>query len=583
MEYSNIPSARNLVLTFKTRNVKHIVISPGSRNAPLTLSFANDPFFECFSIVDERSAAFFAMGIAQQKREPVAVVCTSGSALLNYYPAVAEAFYSAIPLIVVSADRPPYKIDIGDGQTIRQDLVFDRHIGYSTNLKLDISHAAETIKEFRPKFLEGAQEEVESFNKSEVDRAIWVARDQQVPVHINIPFEEPLYGRIQYDKPLEKDRFSNIQRTTKAPLELAEARTAWATAKRKMVLVGVNSPDTITSTLLEILAGDTSVLVFTETTSNLHHTNFFPSIDSIIFPIEKAKNSEKLFNALQADILLTFGGLIVSKKVKAFLRKYKPKQHWHVSQGKAYDTYFALSKHFKTDANSFLKGLLPGSRAVKGDYRALWDEHKQRYLARRKDYLKIIPFSDFKAFDRILATIPEGYRLQLSNSSTVRYAQLFDIPSSVAVFCNRGTSGIDGSTSTAVGAAYHSNTPTVLITGDLSFFYDSNALWNSYVRSDFRILLINNSGGGIFRILPGFDGSALFSKYFETTHQLTAAPICEQFGLQYSAVHNQYELEDALNGFYQQASKAKVLEIFTPREANNKILLDYFDFISSDN
>ena len=133
--YSDIPSAQTLVLYFQSVGIKNIVISPGSRNAPLTLSFTKNPFFKCFSIVDERCAGFFALGMAQQLNEPVAVVCTSGSALLNYYPAVAEAFYSDIPLIVVSADRPNHKIDIGDGQTIRQDNVFKRHIGYSANLK----------------------------------------------------------------------------------------------------------------------------------------------------------------------------------------------------------------------------------------------------------------------------------------------------------------------------------------------------------------------------------------------------------------------------------------------------------------
>ena len=165
MKYSNIPAAQLLVLSFKAAGIKDIIISPGSRNAPLTLSFTSDPFFNCFSIVDERCAAFFGLGIAQLKNQPVAVVCTSGSALLNYYPAVAEAFYSHIPLVVVSADRPPYKIDVGDGQTIRQDHVFARHIGYSANLKMDVSHAKERLSFYAPTYLENPQESIEKENQ----------------------------------------------------------------------------------------------------------------------------------------------------------------------------------------------------------------------------------------------------------------------------------------------------------------------------------------------------------------------------------------------------------------------------------
>ena len=295
------------MLSCKANGIKHIVISPGSRNAPLTLGFTNDSFFHCFSIVDERSAAFFAMGIAQQLGAPVAVVCTSGSALLNYHPAVAEAFYSDIPLVVISADRPPYKIDIGDGQTIRQDFVFERHIGYSANLKLDVSHAVAKIEAFDPFLLETTQEEVEHFNQKEVENALHIARTKKLPVHINIPFEEPLYGLVD-----AISQGNEVATKTVAPEKLAaellsEAHVIWARSKRKMVLVGVNPPNKIAQEYLEILANDPSTLVFTETTSNLHHPNFFPSIDSIIFPIEKSEDSHSLFSALQPDILLTIG------------------------------------------------------------------------------------------------------------------------------------------------------------------------------------------------------------------------------------------------------------------------------------
>ena len=191
MKYSSIPVAQTIIAHCKAKGIQYIVISPGSRNAPLIIGFSEDPFFKCFSIVDERSAAFFALGIAQNQREPVAVVCTSGSALLNYYPAVAEAFYSNIPLVVISADRPIYKIDVGDGQTIRQDNVFHRHIGYSANLKQDVTHASDRIERYAPSYLSNdmnkEQQKVQAFNDHELNIAFETAITMGLPVHVNVP------------------------------------------------------------------------------------------------------------------------------------------------------------------------------------------------------------------------------------------------------------------------------------------------------------------------------------------------------------------------------------------------------------
>ncbi|MGX1930422.1 2-succinyl-5-enolpyruvyl-6-hydroxy-3-cyclohexene-1-carboxylic-acid synthase [Flagellimonas sp. 2504JD4-2] len=578
MTYSNIPSAQTLVLYFKTRGIQNIVISPGSRNAPLTLSFTKNPYFNCFSIVDERSAGFFALGMAQQLREPVAVVCTSGSALLNYYPAVAEAFYSDIPLVVVSADRPSYKIDVGDGQTIRQKNVFEKHIAYNASLEQDVSHAGDTIAEFAPDYLAKSQDEIQRRNEREIDRALHTAIANRAPVHINIPFEEPLYGITTASEIEAPQSPENVDQEVNG-IDWEKIKTVWNSSKRKMVLVGVNHPNTIDDKTLEQLAADESVLVFTETTSNVHHPNFFPSIDSIVAPIEKSENKAALFSELQPDVLVTFGGLIVSKKIKAFLRKYKPKTHWHVDQKKAYDTFFGLSDHIKVDPNMFFENI-HDSTSTKSEYREHWSRVKNRYEEKRQEYLEQIPFSDFKAFDCLQRSIPNAYQVHLANSSTVRYTQLFAMHSSLEVFCNRGTSGIDGSTSTAVGGSVHNTKPTLLITGDLSFFYDSNGLWNDYIRSDFRIVLINNSGGGIFRILPGKEDSKEFSTFFETNHELNAEHLSKMFGFQYISVENETSLKEELVDFYDASERPKIMEVFTPRLENDRILLEYFDFIS---
>ena len=206
MKHSSIPSAQLVVQHCKAKKLQNIVISPGSRNAPLIIGFTEDPYFTCYSIVDERSAAFFALGIAQQLKEPVALVCTSGSALLNYYPAIAEAFYSGIPIVAITADRPVYKIDVGDGQTIRQDHVFDRHIGYSANLRQDVTHSLARVQKYASQWLkegtaEENQSEIKQFNDSELNKALNVAVQVKLPVHINVPFEEPLYDTV--DQPTE--------------------------------------------------------------------------------------------------------------------------------------------------------------------------------------------------------------------------------------------------------------------------------------------------------------------------------------------------------------------------------------------
>jgi 2-succinyl-5-enolpyruvyl-6-hydroxy-3-cyclohexene-1-carboxylate synthase len=547
MKLPKNPLAQTVVQLCKAKGIKHIVISPGSRNAPLTIGFTNHSYFKCYSIVDERCAAFFALGIAQQIQEPVALVCTSGSALLNYYPAIAEAFYSDIPLVVLSADRPKHLVDIGDGQTINQETVFANNILYSANLK----------------------ENEQQANDVDINNALNTAVLQSGPVHINVPFSEPLYDRI--------DEFSVFSKSVEATEkiksieDLSDYRSLWDNAKRKLVLVGVNAPNIVEQKYLDLLANDESVIVFTETTSNLHHDNFFPSIDKIIATLEDDE-----FKQLQPEIVLTFGGMVVSKKVKAFLRDYMPKHHWHIDTKKANDTFFCLSKHFKYSVNHFFESFFKSYKSAQSNYQNYWQNVRDTRAKRHEVYINTIPYSDLKVFDVVLKTLPNNCMLQLGNSSTVRYSQLFDVNKILKIFCNRGTSGIDGSTSTAIGAASVSKTQTVFITGDLSFFYDSNALWNNYIPSNFRIIVINNGGGGIFRILPGHKNTDNFDTYFETKHRLSAKQLCEMYGFEYIEAKNFEEIETQTLSFYKKSFQPKLLEIFTPRKVNDEVLLNYF-------
>ena len=549
MIYPKIPLAQSIIQICLAKGITDIVISPGSRNAPLTIGFASNPDFKCYSIADERCAAFFALGIAQQIQRPVAVVCTSGSALLNYYPAVAEAFYSQVPLIVISADRPQSKIDIGDGQTIRQENVFANHSLYNANLT----------------------EEASKTNDHKINEAIDAAFYKKGPVHINAPFEEPLYETVsELSVDAMVHHFAGLNPI--APVEdLTDFAAIWNQSAKKLVLVGNNNPNLISEATIEAFANDESVVVMTETTSNLHHPGFISNIDTIITPF-----TNEDFEDFCPDILVTFGGMIVSKRIKAFLRKYKPKQHWHIDPLRAYDTFGVLTKHFEVSPAAFFERFLPLTTRIKSDYFAKMNQIKTIRKEKQANFITKVPFSDFMVFDAVIKSLPKDSQLQISNSSAIRYAQLMEIDPSIEVFCNRGTSGIDGSTSTAIGAAVANNKPTVFISGDVSFLYDSNALWNNYIPDNFKIILINNGGGGIFRILPGHQETAVFNTFFETTHHLTAEHLAKMYGFKYLTATNEVTVKKALEELYDQNTEPTILEIFTPTLENDAVLKQFF-------
>lgn len=546
MTVPQIPLAQSILQIFKAKNIKHIVISPGSRNAPLTIGFTSDSFFQCYSIADERSAAFFALGIAQQFKEPVAVVCTSGSAVLNFYPAVAEAFYSQIPLVVVSADRPANKIDIGDGQTIRQVNVLSNHTAFNANLN-----------------------EIASVdNDLLIQSAIENATEKKLPVHINVPFEEPLYQTQENYSYVPK--IVNLAKEKSLDEVTEEQKAIWNNSQKKLIVVGTQFPNALTQESIEAIANDPSILVLTEITSNLHHPHFIKNIDTLITSF-----NEQDYVDFQPDLLITFGGMIVSKRIKALLRKYSTTQHWHVDPLRAYDTFGILTQHIKTTPEFFVQSVIKTINDTT-DYQSRYQSVLKQKLEKHRLFLKKSPFSDLKVFELLSQYVPENSQLHISNSAGIRYAMLYDFDPSVNVFCNRGTSGIDGSTSTAVGAATTTDKITTLITGDVSFFYDSNALWNSYLSKNLKIIIVNNGGGGIFRILPGHQENKIFNTYFETEHQLTARYLASMFGLDYIEARTIEEAEKGLKKIYSEHQKPVILELFTPTKENEKIQKEYF-------
>jgi 2-succinyl-5-enolpyruvyl-6-hydroxy-3-cyclohexene-1-carboxylate synthase len=581
IKYPEIPIAQTIVQFCEMKGIQHIVICAGSRNAPLTNGFVENPFFETYSIVDERSAAFFAMGMAQQLNCPTAVVCTSGSALLNFYPAVAEAFYSNIPFVIISADRMPHQIDIGDGQTIQQKGAFEPHLVDFAYLSPDVNHATDILLqnpnqklipiEATQNIIESLQKEIQKDNEKNINSVLNNAIQKSGPVHLNVPMEEPLYGMTT--SPIDVSQ-NSVPNFSFSKLDFKTFKKQWQKAEKKMVLVGVNHPKKVDQQWLDLIADDPSVILMTETTSNLGSPNAINSIDTLIAPLENGNTD--FFNTLKPQILLTFGGMVISKKIKKLLRDFSPKDHWHVDPFRAYDTYYCLTQHFPISVNSFFSQLFEGYQVPQSNYKSLiLDQYLvQRHLG--NSYLRQIPFSDLKAFETIFSNLPKQLHLQLANSSTVRYAQLFEMPQLAEVFCNRGTSGIDGTTATAVGASLINQSPSLLLTGDLSFFYDVNGLWNDHIPSNFRVIVINNQGGGIFRILPGEKDSSKYDTYFETIHGRNARQISKAFGFQYKAAKSNMGLKWVLKSFFKPSRLPIILEIKTPRKINDTILLNYF-------
>lgn len=532
-----------------------VVCSPGSRNAPIVIAADEHPNLETLVIHDERVAAFYALGISLATGRPVGITCTSGSALLNYYPAVAEAYYQCVPLVVLSADRPEEWVNHGDGQTIVQKGVYTNHVQGELNVPEDINAEDPLVSE------------LESLLKNSVTG--WKG-----PVHINLPFNEPLYNTVEI--PDVKDSVLPVVESKLDRSELSELISDWKGANRIMVLVGQMEKDGYVETLINDLSTDPSICVLVENTSNISGQRISHCIDRSLNVIPMNSVDE-----YKPDLLITIGGAVISKRIKSFLRGVEGLKHYRIGYDfPEMDTYRNLTKHISS-APSDILNILKGDdlRKYDSNFGSKWKQLDFIVKDQQDEYLDQISFSDLKVFHYLNQFMPEGSNLHMSNSSVVRYCQLFDPIRAVNYYCNRGTSGIDGSTSTALGVAL--KTPqklNILVTGDVSFFYDSNALWTSHLNGNVRIILVNNSGGGIFRIIDGPANTSQLEKYFEAKHSHSAEFVCRAFDVEYISVEDERSFEEKLIKFLQDpgTDRPKLLEVKTDNLKNDKVLKKYF-------
>ena len=614
---------RHLAEICAALGVRRAVIAPGSRNTPLTLALTAQPEIACFPVTDERSAGFFALGMAQYSREPVVLVCTSGSAVLNFAPAVVEAYYQHLPLIVITADRPVEWVDQSDGQTIRQQNIFANYVKGSFQLPAEdapgavSTSGAGAISGFGAVpgsaalsgFGTGTVPSASSFSNRLVAQAIDTALQFPCgPVHINVPLNEPLYVEMPENTPPPR-----VIRTFPTEIhpskETADAFIAsWKNASKRMIVVGTGYRDESLNKLLNDLADTTETLVVAENLSNISGPAIVSTPDLFF-----ASLSEDEKSILKPDLLVTIGHSVVSKQLKTYLRSYQPAKHWQLQTELPYaDTYRALThivpvkgvrllklvlneqfshlssfaeidKHpelqVPTKAASFadtFSELLP---VESNTCRSLISAVSNRTATRSSAYIQQLPLSDIAVFRDLLPLIPAGWVVQLANSTPVRISQFFETRADLEYFCNRGTSGIDGSVATAAGSALASGLPTMLISGDLSFLYDSNGLWNSNFPPNLKIVVLNNEGANIFSMIGDQKVIERCQPFFDASHSVNLEALCKAYGIEYCFYSENQSVgtsaENEIINFMK--SENTVAQEFTRKNAFVNLLSDFLE------
>jgi 2-succinyl-5-enolpyruvyl-6-hydroxy-3-cyclohexene-1-carboxylate synthase len=533
--------------------VSFVVISPGSRNAPLIDAFSARFGEKCYSIVDERSAGYFALGLARNSKKPVVLVCTSGTAALNYGPALAEAYYQRIPLVAVTADRPARWIDQQDNQTIRQNGIYKQFIKQDFTLP-EVIRDEKSLKELH----------------ALIGLALSVAvSGSWGPVHINVPLGEPLYGELpEASQKINLKRSQTGGQTTGIPDDFF---SQFNLAKGICIIHGQDLPDRQQMMDIHALAEDHRVVFIAEDISNICSRSFIRNPELMLAHARKR-------NLVPPDLLIYSGGQLVSKKMKEFLRSYRIANTWRIGEDDYdIDTFSQQNKILRLPVCQVYRELTAHVRLSRESlFKSSWqeaDHHARKFFNDSVDHL---PFSDLSVVYRLLNSMPQTAILELGNSSPVRYSQLVPSTDCRKVYSNRGVSGIDGCLSAAVGTSLSSGELTIAVLGDLSFVYDSNALWNKKLPDNLRIVVLNNRGGGIFSLIDGPSGKPSFEDYFLAHHPVNLQKLAEAFNLNYFCVKNNRKLTDLLPDFFGKMGRAAVLEVFTERtnnlEAFNRIM-----------
>ena len=509
--YSNKENVNILTALLVAHGVKHAVCCPGSRNSPIVHNLNECPDITCYPVTDERSAGFYALGMSQCLQEPVAVCVTSGTALLNLTPAVAEAYYQHARLVVISADRPQAWIDQLDGQTLPQPDALGRFVRKAVSLS------------------EPHNDEERWYCNRLVNEALL---EKHVPVHINVPISEPLFDYSVTELPVE----------------------------RKIECLSADITNQTLSHICRMFMQSKRPLLIAGQPMN-------PGYDEAVCLIGDDES-------YVPELVLYIGGSIVSKRLKRFLRKAK--ETWVVNAtGEVTDTFMNLTRVIQGDAEVVADQIRFLLEQQPHPFIQKWETLLTKVRAHAADYQPAYSeMAAVKCFETQITIHSSLFTIHYANSTAIRLANIF---AQHSVFCNRGVNGIDGSLSTAAGFSVVSDENVFCVIGDLSFFYDQNALWNQNLRGNFRILLLNNGKGGIFNLLRGLEQSPARDQFVAAEHHTSAEGICQQNNVKYLKATNMEELQQSISTLLNiESSRPVLLEVFTDPAEDERVFKDYY-------
>ncbi len=549
--YSDNPLITNLLSLLKQFGIRKIVISPGSRHFSIIHSMESDPFFELFSVVDERSAAFFAVGLIQQSNEPVAVCCTSGTSVINYGSAVIEAFYQKLPLLLLTADRLPEFLGQMEDQMFRQGDTFQHFVKFNGQLK-QIKNA------FDEWFC----------NRIINEGLLALNHNGQGPVQLNIPIEN------HHLDTFSKTALPNVRKIDR--LFSYETDESWQNLAKKlqnkkvMIVWGQTHfiPKEVAAAFEKFVEAFNPVVL----TDNLSNYNGPNTLDDTFLLLRALKRSEK--SEFSPDIVITlYGNYVFNGEIKQLLRPLgKSVEHWMIgANGEIVDPFRRLTHIFEMPEQLFFNKLSAFSENSKSTYFDQWNEIS-----------KLLPepnvtYSELYAIGEFIHKLPQNVDLHIANSSPIRMASTYKIDPSVKVYCNRGVNGIDGCMSTAVGFAAGTSNATFLMIGDLTFFYDMNAVWNRHLSKNFRILLLNNEGGAVMHMPLHERLASILPKHVSAGHVTSAKGWLESVGFTYLAANDEKSCQEGIEKLTDLSQEGPiVLEVFTEKETDVRILKEYF-------
>lgn len=575
IHHSSFKWATTFVNALAASGLDAVCIAPGSRSTPLTLAFDAHPDIQLFVHLDERSAGFFALGRALATEKPVALVCTSGTAVANFFPAVVEAYMSHVPLLLLTADRPPELRHSGANQTIDQVKIYGDHVLWAVDM--DVPHA-------------GAPDTALRNVAQTAARAYALANGLRPgPVHVNFPFRKPLepekdltQRRDGAKEQRNRSDFSSLSPHPSsfsmghiAPSEAQVAQLqAWVEQYENGIIVcGPRCPGGDFPTAVSAFSRATGYPILADPLSGVR---FGPWVDGhILGGYESWLNQNQTPPVPAPDIVIRFGQVPTSKWLNTYLDSLSPAVRLHVRQNGVWADDSQRTTHFWQCDEVALMGQVSGVK-----FHGAGDREQVRWTELEAETWAVVErfleqnFFDATAVSLVLDSLPDKLNLVMGNSLPIRHLDQFGRPHQKAwrVFGNRGASGIDGNTSTAVGiASANPHQPTLLITGDVTFFHDLNGLLaiNHNQIHNVSIVLLNNGGGGIFNRLPVSSFEPSFTPLFKTPHHLDFAHAAALFGLAHQRVHGRVELQNALVSDW--LHRPTILEIMTDNERDEQL------------